>query len=111
MLLNYKRSRKLVSRVFVEPKLMEFVVRIAQSSRNNASLYLGAPPRAALALLHASKALTVIPNRDLITPEDIINMALPVLRHCVAFTPEREMEGTTPDVIIQKILATLEVPR
>jgi len=106
-----QESRELVNRVFVEPKLMEFIVRIAQATRNDASLYLGASPRAALALLHASKALAVIRNRDFITPEDILSMALPVLRHRVALTPEREMEGATPDVILREILAKLAVPR
>ena len=106
-----QESRDLVRRVFVEPKLMEFIVRITQATRNDASLYLGASPRAALALLHASKALAVIRNRDFIMPEDILSMALPVLRHRVALTPEREMEGATSDIVLQEILAKLAVPR
>lgn len=106
-----QQSRDLVRQVFVEPKLMEFIVRIVQATRNDASLYLGASPRAALALLHASKALAVIRDRDFILPEDILNMALPVLRHRIALTPEREMEGATSDVVLQEILAKLEVPR
>jgi len=62
-------------------------------------------------LLHASKALAVIRNRDFIMPEDILSMALPVLRHRVALTPEREMEGATSDIVLQEILAKLAVPR
>jgi MoxR-like ATPase len=74
-------------------------------------LYLGASPRASLALLRASKANAAIKGRDFVTPEDIKEMASPVLRHRIILTPEKEMEGITEDELIDSILKSVEVPR
>jgi MoxR-like ATPase len=74
-------------------------------------LYLGASPRASLAILTSSKAIAAMRGRDFITPDDIREVAVPVLQHRVMLTPEREMEGLTSDEIIRQILQQVEIPR
>jgi MoxR-like ATPase len=103
--------RNTIQSVIVEPKLIEFIAKIVNETRNNPALYLGASPRASLAILRASKANAAIKGRDFVTPEDIKEMATPVLRHRIILTPEKEMEGITPDELIENILKAIEVPR
>lgn len=103
--------RKLVKGLHVEPKLLEFTAKIIHETRNNKSLYLGGSPRASLAIINAAKAMAAIKGRDFITPDDIISIAAPVLRHRIMLTPDKEMEGATPDDIITQIIQKIEVPR
>ena len=103
--------RKIVNEVIIDPKLVEFIAKIASETRNNSSLYLGASPRASLAILRASKAYAAIMGRDFVTPEDILEMCVPVLRHRIILTPEKEMEGVTADELIKDMACKLEVPR
>lgn len=103
--------RNIIQSVFVEPKLIEFIAKIVNETRNNPALYLGASPRASLAILRSAKANAAIKGRDFVTPEDIKEMATPVLRHRIILTPEKEMEGITADELIENILRTIEVPR
>jgi MoxR-like ATPase len=108
---DIQHFRSLVQSIIVEPRLIEFIARIINETRNNPALYLGASPRASLALLRASKANAAIKGRDFVTPEDIKEMASPVLRHRIILTPEKEMEGITEDELIESILKSVEVPR
>jgi MoxR-like ATPase len=103
--------RQLIHQVFIDPKLIEFIAKIVNDTRNNPSLFLGASPRASLAILRASKANAAIKGRDFVTPEDILEMTAPVMRHRIILTPEKEMEGITPDQLIQNIVASVEIPR
>lgn len=103
--------RNLIQSIVVEPRLIEFIAKIVVETRNNPALYLGASPRASLAILRASKASAAIKGRDFVTPEDIVEMASPVLRHRIILTPEKEMEGVIEDDLIESILKTIEVPR
>ena len=103
--------RNIIQSVFVEPKLIEFIAKIVNETRNNQALYLGASPRASLAILRSAKANAAIKGRDFVTPEDIKEMATPVLRHRIILTPEKEMEGITADELIENILRSIEVPR
>ncbi|RIV27460.1 MoxR family ATPase [Fibrisoma montanum] len=100
-----------VHQVHVEDKLFDYIAQIVQSTRANKSLYLGASPRASVALLNSAKALATLRGRDFITPEDVQELAAPVLRHRVLLTPEREMEGGTADDVIAQLLQKVEVPR
>ena len=102
--------RQLVQSVIIEPKLVEFIAGIVNETRNNPALYLGASPRASLAILRASKASAALKGRDFVTPEDIKEMAAPVLRHRIILTPEKEMEGVTADELIENVLKAVEVP-
>jgi len=106
-----KTYQNLVKDVVVEEKLIEYIAKIIVNTRENQFLYLGASPRASLALLTASKAFAAIRGRDFVTPDDIKEAALAVLRHRVIVAPEREMEGLTDDEIIRQILESIEIPR
>ncbi len=103
--------RKLVRQIVVEPKLLTFIASVVAETRNNASLFLGASPRASLNILQASKALAGIRGRDFVVPDDILTVVPPVLRHRIILTPEKEMEGVTPEEMIQKMVDRVEVPR
>lgn len=104
-------ARKVIRGLHVEPNLLEFIAKIVNETRNNPSLYLGASPRASLAIVQSAKALAAMQNRDFITPDDIITVAIPVLAHRILLSPEKEMEGLTTTDIIQQIIKKLEVPR
>jgi MoxR-like ATPase len=106
-----ENARNLVRHIHVEKKLIEFIAKIVHETRNDKSLYLGASPRASLALLQMAKAIGVLRGRNFLIPEDIIHAALPVLRHRINLTPEKEMEGATTDDVLKEIIARLEIPR
>jgi MoxR-like ATPase len=103
--------RNIIQTIIVEPRLIEFIAKIVNETRNTPALYLGASPRASLAILRSAKANAAIKGRDFVTPEDIIEMASPVLRHRIILTPEKEMEGVTADELIDTILKSIEIPR
>lgn len=98
-------------KVHVEEHLIKYIAQIVQETRNNPMLFLGASPRASVAILNGSKAFALTQGRDFINPEDIKKIALPVLRHRITLSPEKEMEGISPDVIVQQIIDKIEVPR
>ncbi|WP_294209963.1 MoxR family ATPase [uncultured Chryseobacterium sp.] len=106
-----KNYQKLVKEIIVESQLIEYIAKITVNTRENQFLYLGASPRASLALLTASKAFAALRGRDFVTPEDIKEASYAVLRHRVIVSPEREMEGLTADEIIRQILEGIEIPR
>lgn len=103
--------REQVHQVRIEDKLFEYIAQIVQATRADRSLYLGASPRASVALLNSAKAFATLQGRDFITPEDVQELAAPVLRHRILLTPEREMEGGTPDEVIAQLVKKIEVPR
>ncbi|RVU01919.1 MoxR family ATPase [Mucilaginibacter limnophilus] len=103
--------REQVRGFHVEPKILEFVAKIIIETRNNKSLFLGGSPRASLAIINAAKALAAIKGRDFITPDDVIWAAPHVLRHRIMLTPDKEMEGATPDDVINQIIHKIEIPR
>ncbi|MBK7377171.1 MAG: MoxR family ATPase [Ferruginibacter sp.] len=108
---DIQHYRTQVQSVIIEPKLVEFIAKIVHETRNNPALYLGASPRASLAILRSAKASAAIKGRDFVTPEDIVEMTPHVLRHRIILTPEKEMEGVTEDDLIENILKSIEVPR
>ncbi|GAB3547926.1 AAA family ATPase [Spirosoma fluminis] len=103
--------RNQVHQVNVEGTLFEYIAKIVQATRANKSLYLGASPRASVAILNGAKALATLRGRDFITPEDVQELAVPVLRHRILLTPEREMEGGTADDVVAQLVQKIEVPR
>ncbi|MES2681389.1 MAG: MoxR family ATPase [Bacteroidota bacterium] len=105
------KLKELVGQVIVENHLVNYIVQVVHATRKNPSLYLGASPRASIAILKAAKAHACIENRDFVTPDDIKFVALPVLRHRVLLTPEKEMEGVSVDTVIQQIIDKIEIPR
>jgi MoxR-like ATPase len=105
------KFQKLVQEIHIEPNLIKFIAQIVNNTRENPFLYLGASPRASLAILQASKAFAAMSARDFVTPEDIKRSAVPVLQHRVIVTPEREMEGINSKQVILQMLETIEIPR
>ncbi len=103
--------QKKIKEIHIEPSLRKYIAEITNKTRNNRMLYLGASPRASIAIMQSSKALAAIRGRDFVTPEDIQAMVEPVLVHRILLTAEKEMEGATPRDIIQQIVRSVEIPR
>ncbi|MCZ8198770.1 MAG: MoxR family ATPase [Flavobacterium sp.] len=109
--LDIKNYQSLVKQIIIEPQLIEYIAKIVVNTRENAFLYLGASPRASIAILNAAKGFAAIRGRDFVTPEDIKEATIPVLQHRVIVTPEREMEGISSIEIIKQIIESVEIPR
>jgi len=105
------KYREVVQNINIDAKLIEYIATIVHETRSNSSLYLGASTRASLAILKSAKATAAISGRDFVIPEDIQKMAPHVLRHRIMLTPEKEMEGISPDGLIENILKSIEIPR
>lgn len=103
--------RKQIKMQVMEEKLLQFVARLVHQTRNNKSIYLGASPRASLSIMNASKAIAAMQGRDFVTPDDILTVAIPVLRHRIILSPDKEMEGISEDDVIRQIIQGMDVPR
>jgi MoxR-like ATPase len=103
--------RNTIKQIIIDEKLIKFITSITTTTRNYKSIYLGASPRASIALMNASKAIAAMNGRDFVTPEDVVYVAPYVLRHRVILTPEKEMEGITANEVIQQIIQQIEIPR
>lgn len=103
--------RRQVRQVHIEEKLLAFIANLVGSTRRHKGIYLGASPRASIGMLNSSKAMAAIRGRDFVTPEDILAVTPPVLRHRIVISPEKEMEGGTADELIREIMQSIEVPR
>lgn len=103
--------QNLVNEVIVEPQLLRYITAIVEKTRKSSALSLGASPRASLALLKAAKAFAALEGRDFVTPEDIREVLYPVLAHRVILSPEKEMEGVSPEVVLRQLVESVEVPR
>ncbi len=101
----------IIKEIIIEDNLMKYIAAIVNNTRSNANLYLGASPRASIAIMDASKALAALSGRDFVTPDDIKKVASAILSHRILLTPEREMEGFTAEKVVQQILETIEIPR
>jgi len=100
--------QQIVDRVHVEDSILDFVVRLATFTREHTRLFLGASPRASLALIRASRARALAMGRGYVIPDDVKRLAIPVLAHRLVLTPEAEMEGAQNERIIRQALD--EVP-
>ena len=103
--------KKQVKTLVMEEKLLQFIARLVHQTRHHKSIYLGASPRASLAMMNASKAMAAIQGRDFVTPEDILDVVTPVLRHRILLTPDKEMEGVSEDEVIRQIIHAMDIPR
>ena len=103
--------RRQVKTLVIEEKLLQFIAKLTHQTRNHKSIYLGASPRASLAVMNASKAMAAINGRDFVTPEDILDVIPPVLRHRIILTPDKEMEGISEDAVLKQIIQTMDIPR
>lgn len=106
-----QQCRRQIKEVHASPEMLRYIAKIVNSTRNHPDLYLGASPRASIALLSGSKAAAAIQGRDFITPEDVKRLCHPVLAHRVQLSPEREMEGTKMADVVRQLADAVEVPR
>jgi MoxR-like ATPase len=105
------RIRQQVKLIVIDEKLLQFIAKLVHHTRNHKSIYLGGSPRASLSIMNASKAMAAIKGRDFVTPEDILEVVPPILRHRIILSPDKEMEGVTEDAVIRQIIQTMDIPR
>lgn len=108
---DIKKCQQLTEKVYISDALLDYIAHIVYDTRNNGDLFLGASPRASLAILRMAKAMAALYGRDFVTPDDIQYVAYPVLNHRIILTPEREMEGVDTREVVREIIQKIEVPR
>jgi MoxR-like ATPase len=105
------RARQAVRRVHLAAEVTGYIVDICRATRQSPSIQLGVSPRGATALLATSRAWAWLSGRDYVTPDDVKALAGPTFRHRIQLRPEAELDGATPDGILQGVLASVQVPR
>lgn len=108
---DLEKCRSIVEQVHIKEELLNYIATIVDDTRNNGDIFLGASPRASLAIMKTAKAMAAIRGRDFVTPDDIQDVCYPVLNHRLVISYEREMEGSSVEDIIKNILLEIEVPR
>ncbi len=108
---DIEKFRSIIERIEIKQEILDYIAGIVHNTRNNGDLFMGASPRASLAMMKTSKALAAMRNRFFVTPDDVKTVASSVLNHRVVLSHEREMEGHTVEEIIDNILHKVEVPR
>jgi MoxR-like ATPase len=103
--------QKLAKQIHIEEKLIEFIAKVVYKTRESKDIIYGGSPRASISLLNASKALAATRGRAFVTPDDILFVIKPILRHRIILTPEREMEGITANEVIDQLTRSIEIPR
>jgi MoxR-like ATPase len=105
------QSRAFVRDVKIDQSVQQYLVNLVRRTREHPSLLWGASPRASVAMLLASKALAAMRGYDYVTPDDVRDIVHPALRHRILLRSEAEIEGVTPDSILDEIIASVEIPR
>jgi MoxR-like ATPase len=108
---DLRAARQEIAAIKVADPLIDYIQRIVDESRRSPDLSLGGSPRAAIALLNASKTLAALQGREYVVPDDIKLLVPPVMRHRVILKPEAEIEGLNADRALERIMARVEVPR
>jgi MoxR-like ATPase len=106
-----KECQEIIEKIHIKNELLDYIAQIIHNTRSHADLFLGASPRASLAIMQTSKAYAAINGRNFVTPDDIRYVAFSVLNHRIILTPEREMEGLHVRDVINDIISKIEVPR
>ena len=101
----------LINDIFIAPQMIDYINKIVRQTRNFPRFYMGASPRAGIALMQGSRTLAAFRGRDYVIPDDVINLALPTLRHRVMLSAEAEIEGQKADHLLSQLLRMIEVPR
>ncbi|TDN82383.1 MoxR-like ATPase [Salegentibacter sp. 24] len=108
---NLNELKSQIQEIILEEKLMHYIAGIVGKTRNHSHVYLGASPRASIAVMNASKAFAAIKGRDFVIPEDIKRALNPVLAHRLIISPDKEMEGISAKEVIEMISQSVEIPR
>lgn len=103
--------RDAAQQVRVEASLLRYIAEIVDTTRHSKAVYLGASPRAAVAILSSAKAYALLQERDFVTPDDIKTVAPFVMHHRLLLTAEAEMQGYTPLQVAQRLIDKVEVPQ
>lgn len=109
--IDIAKFKKVIEEVHIKEELIKYIAAVVNNTRNNGDLFLGASPRASLAIMKAAKAIAAMNERDFVIPEDIQYVLIPILNHRIILSAEREMEGVEIEDVIQEIIKTVEVPR
>jgi len=105
------KCRDIIEKIHIKDELLDYIVKIVDSTRNHGEIFLGASPRASLFIMKSAKAIAAFNGRDFVTPDDIKNVSYRVLNHRIILTPEKEIEGIEEEDIIKTIIEKVEVPR
>jgi MoxR-like ATPase len=108
---HLRNIQQLITKVKTELSIVQYIAKLVHATRENGRLFLGASPRASLSILKTAKAFAAINGRDFVTPDDVQFVAVHVLNHRIILNPEAEMEGITPEDVIEEIIKKIEVPR
>lgn len=108
---DLEKCSSIIERVYIKDELIRYIATIIHQTRNNGNLFIGASPRASMAILKTAKAIAALRGRDFVTPDDIQTVCYPVLSHRVILSPEKEMEGLTVEHVIRDMVKKIEVPR
>lgn len=108
---DVEKCFKIIEKIHIKDELLNYIATIVHQTRNNGSLFLGASPRASMAIMKTSKAIAALKGRDFVTPDDIQMVCYPVLNHRIILSPEKEMEGVSVESVIKEMLQNIEVPR
>ena len=103
--------QRVVAAVRAVPEIIAYAVRLVRATREAQGIALGAGTRGAISLVRVAKSYAVMQGRDFVTPDDIKNVALPVLRHRVAIAPELAISGQNLDEMLASIVGNIEAPR
>jgi len=103
--------RDTMGAVLIDESLLSYIAQIVHQTRTSKAVLLGASPRAAVAMLQASKAIALIYGRDFVTPDDIKMVAPAVLDHRILISAEAEMQGYTASKIVATLVNNVEVPK
>ncbi len=103
--------KEIVSSIRVDKSILNYIANIVHTTRGHKDIYLGASPRASIALLRGSMAIAAMNGRDFVIPEDIHEIADAVLAHRIILTAEKEMEGSTAETVIKEVVQSIEIPR
>lgn len=105
------RAKSIIEEIFISDEILRYIATLVVQTRNHPAIYLGASPRASLAIMKTSKVMAAINGRDFVTPDDVRLVSYPVLNHRIILTPERELEGGGTEEVILEIIDGLEIPR
>jgi len=103
--------RQMLRQVYIEPSLLRYMAQLIEQTRQSKTIFLGASPRASVAIMQASRAYALLQGRDFVTPDDIKQVAPSVLAHRIILTAEAEMEELTPQRVVLALIEKVEVPK
>ena len=108
---DLQKYKALVAAVKIEEAIINYIASIVHQTRNSPLVFLGASPRASLAIMAGAKSFAILNGRDFVIPDDVKKVLEPVLLHRIILTPETELEGLTPQQVLKRLVEQIEVPR